>query len=172
MTDPVQPRTMLLTKERLAIWAQQRPLLDEDFAELVIEAVSTLVWRYGDSDWEPETLPPRARDIAYVVAKDYYLNPTLLRSETTGPITETRAEGVLRGLTLTPEEQAELQDLAANTEVSADGVWTLGFTRGPVETNRRRAHGTVIVWDTRGEWPIEYLDESERDVFGFSLDEQ
>lgn len=171
MTELVPPQTPLLTQERLAIWAQERPLADPDFADLVIEAVSTLVRQYGSETWEPETLPPRARDIAYIVAKDYYLNPGLLRSETTGPITETRAEAVLQGLSLTPEQQAELHTLALTADVAVDGLWTLGFSRGPVETHRRRPHGTVLIWDTRGAWPIEFLDESERDVFGFSLEE-
>lgn len=165
MTTPV-PATPLLTKERLAVWAQERPLLDDEFADLVIEAVTTLLRLYGAEAWTAETIPPRARDIGYVVARNYYLNPGLLRSETTGPITETRAESVLQGIELTDAQKAELNSMASTGDVTPDGIWTLGFTRGPVETDRLNDRpANVVLWDTRGGWPIEYLNEEDAVVF-------
>lgn len=165
MTTPA-PVTPLLTKERLAVWAQERPLLDPDFADLVIDAVSTLLRLYGADEWDSETLPARARDIGYIVARNYYLNPGLLRSETTGPITESRAEAVLQGIELTDAQKAELRALAATGGVTPDGIWTLGWTRGPVETDRLSGRpNNVLVWDTRGGWPIEFLNEEDGVVF-------
>lgn len=164
-TPPALPTEPLLTPARLAVWAQERPLLDPEFADLIIEAVSTLVRSVGSAYWTAETLPPRARDIAYLVAKDYYLNPTQLRSETTGPITETRAEAVLRGLELTDAQAAELRSMAGGDAVQVDGLWSFGFTRDdPLIHSQRRAQN-VVVFDTRGGWPIEYLDPSEAVVF-------
>ena len=163
MTAPVEP---LLNQNRLALWAQERPLLDPEFADIVIDAVSTLLRQYGSAAWTAETVPARARDIGYIVAKDYYLNPGLLRSETTGPITETRAEAVLRGLELTLEQQVELQQLAgAAATTPVDGLWVLETTRGPVEMHPQAQYRNLVMWDTRGGWPVEYLREDEAFVF-------
>lgn len=163
---PAAPTDPLLTLPRLAVWAQESPLLDIPLADLIIEAVTVLLRQYGDPTWTTETLPPRARDIGYIVAKDYYLNPRQLRQETTGPLQESVDDSTLNGINLTDAQKAELASLAV-TEApgEVDGLWTMGWTRGPVETNRRHPHGTVIIYDTRGEWPIEYLDESEGFVF-------
>lgn len=169
MTTPA-PLPPLLTQERLAVWTQERPLLDPEFADLVIDAVSTLVRQYGQSDWLAETMPARARDIGYVVARNYYLNPGLLRSETTGPITETRAEAVLQGIELTESQKAELAGLASaptgeEGTLGDAGLWGFSTTRGPVEMVGKARPGNVVVWDTRYGWPVEYLDPSEAVVF-------
>lgn len=169
MTTPA-PDTVstepLLTQARLSTWAQEKPLQDPDLADLIIESVSVLLRMYGSPAWTQQTLPPRARDIGYIVAKDYYLNPRQLRQETTGPLQESVDNSVLRGINLTEEQKAELATLVLDAPAGAvDGIWTMGWTRGPVETNRSHTRGTVIVYDTRGEWPVEYLDESENFVF-------
>jgi len=164
--EPAPPLEPLLTQARLAVWAQERPLLDPEFADIVIDAVSTLVRVAGSPAWTAETLPSRARDIAYIVAKDYYLNPGLLRSETTGPITETRAEAVLRGLELTEAQAAELRALAgAATGVDVDGLWSMGFTRDDPIIHRHTLPRNVLLFDTRGGWPVEYLNEEDAVVF-------
>ncbi len=156
----------LLTTARLSTWAQENPLQDPALADLIIESVSVLLRMYGSPAWTMQTLPARARDIGYIVAKDYYLNPRQLRQETTGPLQESVNNSVLNGINLTEEQKAELASLVTDGAAGeVDGIWTMGWTRGPVETNRSRTRGTVIVYDTRGEWPIEYLDESENFVF-------
>ncbi len=167
MTAPVYPTDPLIDAQRLSLWAQERPLQDLEFAEAVIDAVSTLIRSAGSALWSAATIPARARDIACIVARDYYLNPGQLRSETIGPLTETRAESVLRGLSLSEDQRAELAGLAADVDPTAgvDGLWTLSTTRGPVEMSRTRVGGNVVIWDTRGGWPVEYLDESEAVVF-------
>lgn len=170
MTTPVPDVSTepLLTQARLSIWAQEAPLQDPALADLVIEAVSVLLRLYGSPSWTMVNLPPRARDIGYIVAKDYYLNPRQLRQETTGPLQESVNNSVLNGINFTEEQKAELASLVDDQPAGqVDGIWTMGWTRGPVETNRRdRRGGTVIIYDTRAAgWPIEYLDEDQNFVF-------
>ncbi len=167
MTEPTPlPTEPLLTPERLALWAQERPLADPEFADLIIEAVTVLLRQYGSPYWTMATLPPRARDIGYIVAKDYYLNPRQLRQETTGPLQESVNDNTLNGVNLTEEQKAELAGLIPDAAGTFDGVWTMGFTRGPVETNRKPSSSNVILWDTRGGWPIEYMSTDDVDAFG------
>ncbi len=165
MTTPAPPTEPLLSTERLAIWAQQRPLEDPDFAAMVIDAVTVLLRQYGDSDWVMSTLPPRARDIGYIVAKNYYLNPRQLRQETTGPLQESLDATVLTGLNLTIEQQQELAALAGNQPGQVDGLAILETTRGPVETHRTLRPRNVVIFDERGAWPIEYLNDEDAVVF-------
>lgn len=160
---PIEP---LLTLPRLATWAQENPLTDVALADLIIEAVSVLLRQYGDPTWTQQTIPPRARDIGYIVAKDYYLNPRQLRQETTGPLQESVNNSVLNGINLTDEQKAELASLVVGGDPGeVDGLFTLEWTRGPVETNRRQSRRDVLIYDTRGEWPIPYLDETENFAF-------
>lgn len=168
MTTPTPPPITepLLTLPRLAIWAEEYDGLERaEFAAQVIESVSVLLRTYGDPFWTLATLPPRARDIGYIVAKNYYLNPRQLRQETTGPLQESLDNSVLTGINFTDEQKAELAALADNAPGNFDGIWALSTTRGPVETHQRGVRGEVLVWDTRGEWPISYLDPDEAWVF-------
>lgn len=165
MTEPL-PIEPLLTQNRLALWAQERPLLDPEFADLVIEAVSVLLRQYGLATWTTETIPARARDIGYIVAKDYYLNPRQLRQETTGPLQESVNDTTLNGINLTEEQKAELAGLANSAPNEVDGLWVMGFYRG-IETTmyHQEKPRNALIYDTRGAWPIEYLREDEAWVF-------
>lgn len=167
MTTPaILPTEPLLTPERLALWAQESPLQDPVLADLIIEGVTTLLRQYGDATWVQSTLPKRARDIGYIVAKNFYLNPRQLRQETTGPLQESLDASVLTGLDFTEDQKAEIASLANGPgDGPVDGLWTLGTTRGPVETNQTDRHGSVVVFDTRAEWPIEYLNVEDSIVF-------
>ncbi len=164
-TTPM-PTEPLLNPDRLGLWAQERPLADPEFADLIIEAVTVLLRQYGDPNWVMGTLPPRARDIGYIVAKDYYLNPRQLRQETTGPLQESVNDTTLNGINLTEEQKAELAGMVSDTPNEVDGIWAMTFTRGPVETNQTPRHSNVVLWDTRGGWPIEYLSTDDVDAFG------
>lgn len=166
MTEPT-PLEPLLTPERLSGWAQERPLLDPEFADIVLDAVTTLIRQHGNATWTAATAPKRALDIGYFVSRNYYVNPSLLRSETTGPITETRAEAVLTGISLSETEIAELQALAGGgTGATADTIWTLGLERAdPLIHARKPRSDNLVMWDTRGGWPIEYLTEEDAIVF-------
>lgn len=165
MTTPLPPTDPLLDLNRLAVWAQERPLADVEFATLVIDSVSVLLRHYGDEFWEMATLPPRVRDIGYFVARNYYLNPDLARQESTGPIQTTLDNKVLQGVELTEEQIAQVQALAGDAVGDLDGIWSMSTTRGPVETGQRDHRGTTYLYDTRGAWPIPYLDPSEDYVF-------
>lgn len=164
MTEPL-PTDPLLDLTRLALWAQERPLSDPEFADVIIESVTVLLRQYGDPTWTTATLPARARDIGYIVAKDYYLNPRQLRQETTGPLQESLNNSVLNGINLTEEQKSELASLAADTPGTYDGIWSISTTRGPVEMHRDHRIGNVIIYDARGGWPVEYLNGEDAIVF-------
>jgi hypothetical protein len=139
MTEPTPPPITdpLLTLARLAIWAEEYEGLERvEFATQIIESVSVLLRTYGDPFWELSNIPPRARDIGYIVAKDYYLNPRQLRQETTGPLQESLDNSVLNGINFTEEQQLELARLADNATGQVDGLWRFSTTRGPVETHQ------------------------------------
>lgn len=158
-TDP------LLTLERLALWAQENPLSNPEFAGLIIEAVSVLLRRVGNPLWDLATIPPRARDIGYIVAKDYYLNPTQIRQESVGPLQETRDNKVLTGVAFTPTQEEEIRAIAAEETGGKATLWTLGFTRGPLETGQHDYTSDYLLWDGNGAWPIAYLTEEDAVVF-------
>jgi hypothetical protein len=169
MTTPdLPPAEPILDTARLAVWARENPLEDLPFAELVCEAVDNALRDKGDPYWTRENIPRRARDIGYFVARNYYLNPDLLRSESTGPTSETRAELVLTGIDFTEEQILELERLAA-PDVEGDnrfgGLSVISTTRGPLETGRRRSSGDTYVYDERGAWPLPYLTNEENFVF-------
>lgn len=167
MTEPAPlPTEPLLTPERLGQWAQETPLSDPVLAGLIIDAVTALLRLYGDSYWTVATLPQRASDIGYFVAKNYYLNPRLLRQETTGPLQESIDDRALTGLDFSQEQKDELASLVDGSPNSAgDELFTMGFTRDDPFTHSGNKHGTVVVYDTRAGWPIEYLNTEDVVVF-------
>jgi hypothetical protein len=168
-TPPPPPTTPLLTLERLAIWTQETPLANTVFAQEVIEAVSTLLRLYGDSYWELATLPARARDIGYFTARNYYLNPDLARQSSVGPLQDTIDNKALTGIDLLDAHKDEIAALANTAEdVAVSGLWSMSTTRGPVETSRLDRAQNIVIWDTRGGWPIEFLrgDGLEPNAFG------
>lgn len=167
MTEPAPlPTEPLLTPERLGQWAQETPLADPVLAGLIIDAVSALLRLYGDAYWEAATLPQRASDIGYFVAKNYYLNPRLLRQETTGPLQESIDDRALTGLDFSQEQKDELASLVDGSPNSAgDGLFTMGFIRDDAFTHSGNRHGTVVIYDTNAAWPIEYLDTEDVVVF-------
>lgn len=169
MTEPL-PTEPLLDLNRLALWAQENPLTDPAFAALVVDAVSTLLREVGSKTWTMATLPKRAADIAYFVARNYYLNPDLTRQESLGPIQTTLDNKVLIGVDFTEDQRAEIRALATDAPGEVDGLWTLGWSRGPLETGQRNLAGNTVLFDTRGGWPIEYLTE-EQGTQVFGLDE-
>lgn len=167
MTEPAPPDLTepLLTQTKLAVWAQESPLSDATLADSIIESVSVLLRLYGDRNWTMETIHPRARDIGYIVAKDYYINPEQLRQSTTGIIQQAPDNSVLNGLNFTDAQKAELASLADVTPDTIEGLFTMEITRGPVETHQPINDGTVYVYDTRGAWPIPYTTVPDGVVF-------
>jgi hypothetical protein len=165
-SPPPLPTEPLLTLPVLARWVQENPLSDPDFGELVLDTITTLLRHYGDAYWTQATLPARARDIGYFTARNYYLNPDLARQSSVGPLQDTIDNKALTGIEFSESQQAEIAALANDTpEEGVSGIWSMSFTRGPVETGRRNAAGNVVIWDTREGWPIEYLHGD--DAFAF-----
>lgn len=167
MTEPtLPPTTPILNAATLGRWAQESPLSDPDFAEIVLGAIDRLLRFYGDPYWTAENIPGRALDIAYFTARNYYLNPDLIRQESTGPIQETRDNQAQQGIAFNESQIAEIRGLAtADDGVGGDDLWLLSTTRGPLETSQPRGAGNTVVYDTRAAWPIEYLTAEQSVVF-------
>lgn len=147
MTTPAEP---LISIEALRSWTQEQIPADDPFAGNILMGVSIRLWQYGDKDWTRDTLPPAARLIGELKAKNYFQHPTGASREQVDVISETFINDVLMGLTFTEIEQNELRDLAVNTddgEVNL-GVWVLTTTRGPLETHGPGTAGAIQYKDS------------------------
>lgn len=107
----------LLTLDELRRWTRKE-IEDADqatYAEWVITTVSNGVRFYGDSNWTVETAPPRALDIASIVARRGYLNPNQeVRTGAIGPLGGVGydKEGFGAGIAFTASEIDDLERLA------------------------------------------------------------
>lgn len=103
----------LVSIGELNAWLPGRNIATGDvFATTILNAASLLVRDAGNSEWTPTTVPPRAKLIATLLAKNYYLNPEGILAETTGPLSERKIDDVVRGMVLTDAEKEELAALA------------------------------------------------------------
>lgn len=111
----------LITVAELEIWTQNAPgsLVGDPFAQAIIGGVSLLVREAGSLDWTVDTVPDRARLIAILVAKNYFLNPTELKSEGTGPLSESR--DIVQHMELAEDQKAILAQLAGEPDPTAQG---------------------------------------------------
>ncbi|HLU28504.1 MAG TPA: hypothetical protein VKZ65_08705, partial [Glycomyces sp.] len=134
---PYLEETMpLITTADVAPWVQStaEELDDDPLALKVIDRVSDLIntrtWgtRPGDelNYWTLETAPPRAKAIAEQVFARVYTNPLTLSRETTGPLGESRADIVLTGLELRPNELEDLLGLRVDAP-TGNGFWILSL---------------------------------------------
>jgi hypothetical protein len=86
-----------------------------------------------------------------------------------GPLQDTIDNKALTGIDFSDAQKTELAALA-NTEsdVAVNGLWSMSMTRGPVETGQLDRSRNIVIWDTRGGWPIEFLrgDGLEPNAFG------
>lgn len=165
MTEPIPPAatTQLTTLAELAVWVQE-PEIPEDkvlFAEYVLAGVAVVIRHYGSQWWvhdpTPEVpplghviIPPRAKLIADLKAKNFYEHPTGAVSETVGPISERYLDQVVQQIELTDSEKALLVSLAPDDDPTTDevvisGLWALSTTRGPLETHSQRGGGVITV---------------------------
>lgn len=145
----------LLTTAELEVWAR-RPagsLTGDSFAIAVINAASLLVREAGDLTWSLTTVPQRARLIAIVVAKNYFINPDGLKSETTGPLSETRIDDVVHNMSLTEAQKTELAGLAGEPVPGEGGLWVQ-----PTGQGRLTRDTTVFVTDQSGtDWMLPFV---------------
>lgn len=125
-------------------------------AEAIIASASTLVrtetgraWVDADGnlvtaasfDAHGDEILEALRDVTQSVAGRVWRNPGGITSETTGPFTVTYNVEQAQGLYITDTEGRQLaQAVAWATGSAARGVWTLGTTRGDLET--ARGYGT------------------------------
>lgn len=161
MTAPTEP---LISIESLRSWTQQTIAADDPFAGNILMGVSIRLWQYGDSNWTADTLPPAARLIGELKAKNYFEHPTGASREQVDVISETFINEVLLGLTFTQIEQDELRDLAKDAAPDGEiniGAWVLTTTRGPLETHGSSPRGATYYRDSWGSaFPL-----LERDYF-------
>lgn len=143
----------LVSTAELETWAQRPPgsLTNDPFAIAVLGGVSILVRDAGSADWTSATMPARAKLIAIIAAKNYFLNPTGLKSETTGPLSETRIDDVVHNMELSDTQKAELAELAGEVVAGASG----GLWVQPTTSGRMSRPDDVFVTDQSGsDWMI------------------
>lgn len=124
----------IITTADVAPWVESTAdeLDDDPLALKAIDRVSQLVnetaWGVGnDSDfWAVDTAPERAKSIAEQVFARVFTNPKVLQSETTGPLSERRADIVLTGLELRPSEIEAIRELVAEAG-GTGGFWILSL---------------------------------------------
>jgi hypothetical protein len=114
----------LITTDDLSVWLDGT--VDEDRAEAVIAAVSSLIRSESGLTWEDTAVPADIAAVAAQVALRVYRNPTGVASETIDGYSARYTDGALAGLYLTPGELRIVRRYRANQR----GLWTLGTTRG------------------------------------------
>ena len=141
---------------------------DETRAQAALDDVSTLIRQIAGKTWTNDAgdtldtdLPPIVFTVCCAAARRAYENPKNVRSELIDGYQDTLAGDTVGGVELTADERKLIED-AASIGGTLAGLWTLGTTRGPLETA-----GPCDAWDapvmlptTDGE-PIAWLDPSE-----------
>lgn len=163
MTEPAPTVDLLVTPAELEVWVQEPAgsLATDLFTLKVLWATSVLIRDAGLATWTHDTIPERAKLIAELVAKNYWLNPEGVIADTTGPITERYIAEVVHNMTLTSGQEEILARVAAEATPPATGdfgdLQVLGTTRGPLEVKRRGQRPTVYIRDSFGS-AIGYYD--------------
>lgn len=144
---------LLVTPQDIEAWGQLTPgsLVNDVLAIRICNGVSVLVREAGSPDWTAATIPPRAKLIAEIKAKNYYLNPTSLVQEGVGPISERRLDEAVHNMALTEAERATLAELAGAAGTSDTGLWVQPTGRGDALIGQE----DVFVTDQSGsDWMI------------------
>lgn len=162
---PVAPpmNEPLTTLPELAIWTQQEEISvdDEPFATKILQAVAVEVRSAGSIYWTHDTITPRAKVVADIVAKNFYEHPSGEKNETIGPLNSGYVDWVLQQVSLTDDQKAILAVEAGDdgdAEPDVPGLWVLTTTRGPLEAgNGPAVEGclTVPFWRATSK-PIPY----------------
>lgn len=164
MTEPAAETVdLLVTPAELEVWVQEPAgsLATDVFTLKVLWATSVLIRDVGNENWTYDTIPERAKVIAELVAKNYWLHPEGVIADTTGPITERFIAEVVHNMELTAEQTAIIERLAkqATTPSVSDfgDLQVLSTTRGPLEVQHRGRRPTVYIRDAHGS-AIGYYD--------------
>lgn len=149
----------IITLADVAPWVQSttEELEADPLAPKVLQAASNLVnetvWGVGGQEnyWSlpDRPAPTTATDIAEQLFGRNYSNPDGLQSETTGPMTERRAEFMLTGMALRPEEIERLHALRPGSE-AGNGFWILSLH----DTDTPAAPEVVDYVDAYGEMTV------------------
>lgn len=150
----------LITLEQLATWTRTVIAPDDPLALMVVDMASGLVCDEAlHEDWEVDVTPPRAaRRICLQVAGRVWTNPEMETSYNIGPLGGRVLDWAAFGLTLTPPEEDELQDLRGVAGAGPGGLWIMPIAGVPVVDD------TVYVNDQYGMQTIPYLDPNESDI--------
>lgn len=144
----------LVDLQALAAWLRRADFAGDEatWAQAVLDAASTRVRsETGQSYVDGETLtevPDPVATVTLLVAARAWRNPKGVIHETAGPYSARYAEAVAQVVFLTDSDLAMLVDAKATARPA---LWTMGTTRGEVET------GTVFVPDAGGGDPIPWI---------------
>lgn len=150
----------LISVQELALWTSTTIAADDPKALLVLELASGLVCDTAEHpEWEVDVVPPRAaRRICFQVAGRTWTNPDLEVAWGIGPLSGRNLDWAAYGLTLTPAEEEELEDLQGGPDDGINGLWILGVVPEPT------VDPIVYVNDQYGQQTIPYLDPRELDA--------
>lgn len=155
---------LLVSVPELATWARTDIDSDDPFAVMLLGQLTDMLHDAGDPTWTTETLPRRAKRIALELAKNYYLNPDLNVSETTGPVAERKADAAVRAMEFTEDELAIIASLVDTAAADTGGLWTLSTTRGPIEMHPSPTRDAIYVPQYVGPYAatgIAYFDPAD-----------
>lgn len=168
MTTPA-PAALLVSLSELAIWPGIGMIPEDarDFASYVLEAASEKVrLAAAQPGWTADSVPRRAKQIAWHLAARTYLNPdSVLAEGGVGPLGGDRTvEDMARALHLTSAEAEELALLApeGSTAAGGGGLWIQ-----PIDGGTQVSDGTIYLTDSSGsDWMIPYLSEDDLPALG------
>lgn len=148
----------LITVPELALFSRRTIASDDPLALLIIELASGLVCDTAEHpDWELTVTPPRAaRRICLQVAARAFTNPEMETAYNIGPLGGRVLDWAAYGLTLTPPEEEELEDLQG-VPGGTNGIWIQPLA------DSTSLDLTVYVDDPYGLQTIPYLDPAESD---------
>lgn len=160
---------LLVTPADIEAWTQRAAgsLENDTLAIRVCAGVTVLIREYGSADWtlEPNPvapsipLPPRAKLIADIAAKNYYDNPTSLTAEGTGPLSETKLTDAVHNMTLNETEiaiLAELAGLPVPGQVTG-GLWVQPIMRDDALLSAPRGADFYVPDQSGSDWEIPWV---------------
>jgi hypothetical protein len=154
----------IITVADLAVWAQEE-IDDEDvYAQAIVEAASLVVrTRAKQPTWGDigVVVPAMAIFITKMLANRAWTNGVVgVQSDSIGPLSQRLVEDFARGMELTPQEMADLDDLAPAGTSTGKGFWIQPLTRGPMEAV------TAFRYDSSGsDWAIPMIDSEDGYAF-------
>jgi hypothetical protein len=150
----------LTTVQELATWTQQEEIVDDlAFAELILGAVAVVIRDAGSIYWTHDSIPPQAKVIADLVAKNFYEHPIGEKNETVGPLNSGYIDAVLQQVTLTDAQKMKLAELAGDEvddEPEVVGLWALSIDPGPLHHQERRQRFITVPYWRPTSKPIAY----------------